>query len=916
MLDLFAAISSVDPPSLVAWLVLLFSAVLYPLGLMLGDCSSCCDRCNVVVPFNRCVRIKCLTCSPQTGVSSPVNKRVGQLGFMPKGPGTRSVCAKNRLFVRFGASSAKQMSDGESRTLVGRIRKNWPETTPRQMASMTAASGGDPVPAEFSVTLQGVTLPITATPFNQTFPEFDIHIQQNSVNHWNGGGGNPGSYVTAITNMGVSVSAARSVQIKSASVISGTEYLDPDEVTEAALLGMASLSLNESGQITMTMNANANLFRYLPPFPQQVKLRYWLEYTRGNTKTYDTVVFRVLNFRTAQEIPEEGFGPWTLVEQTWQPTPTPDPQPSVSGTSATIYSHRDIELWFKDYIVEPAGLDNVFGFTGLEVSASGYELSAPSGFSIEVETSCDQSRLFFDPLSRAMHSNLTLRSNGPYVFDYDQVDAYLAGTQCLQANDGTNTHEYCVGSPHVFCGQPLNCSLLVLGGPLIPPSATVTFPTIPTKNGCQALSQQSFTVPRDGACGYKLHRQGCDYDLDRYGNALWFYCGDLLWALENGRCRESALDGSGNTWTLNTSGGNVNSPSNAYVCPPATTGFGLATTVAEGKCGRTQATVEVTASAIVTDGPYAAIAAEFAEAMAGSYTLQGIETCVAAAHSVVVQRGDKTVTVSWAQQRGPSPNSVLRWCDPYVGEPTVTCQRPNNSDGTGGSSSVVLPGGTIYQTNSFGEGGFGPQVISGSASGTLGNTRATPTQPFGSVVSPSSATVGHGGGQVVFTWCCPERQSTVTVGPNYGPYTIRHGVGPNSGTPSVSFSEAQQSSQWHGATIVQDAYPCAVRGFAIDWGRPYTEDPNGTIPLSKERTVGDGTVSFAGEVECDWNAYSDNDWIIVTRHESGGPAFCVEVLENKTGLLRNGIVSITNAAVTYEYQGSPSTYNYVVRQSG
>jgi hypothetical protein len=43
MLDLLAAISSVDPPALLAWLVFLFAASGYPLGIMLGSsCSPCC----------------------------------------------------------------------------------------------------------------------------------------------------------------------------------------------------------------------------------------------------------------------------------------------------------------------------------------------------------------------------------------------------------------------------------------------------------------------------------------------------------------------------------------------------------------------------------------------------------------------------------------------------------------------------------------------------------------------------------------------------------------------------------------------------------------------------------------------------------------------------------------------------------
>jgi len=43
MFDLLAAVSSVDPPAVLAWLVLVFAAGMYPVGIMLGsNCSACC----------------------------------------------------------------------------------------------------------------------------------------------------------------------------------------------------------------------------------------------------------------------------------------------------------------------------------------------------------------------------------------------------------------------------------------------------------------------------------------------------------------------------------------------------------------------------------------------------------------------------------------------------------------------------------------------------------------------------------------------------------------------------------------------------------------------------------------------------------------------------------------------------------
>jgi hypothetical protein len=913
-MELLAAISSADPPSLVAWLVLAFAAALYPVGLMLGsDCSPCCDRCDVVIPFNRCVRTKCVTCSPQSGSSTPVELRAGALidnmGF--RGPSTVAVCSKNRLFVRFAASAAQQMSIGESRTIVGRIRKNWPQTTPRQLATMRPSAGGDAVPAEFTVTLQGVTMPITVANFGESL-----------VFIWPSGA-ETGVFSSSITNIDASVSAARSVEIKSASVVSGTQHLNPAEVTEAALLAMVSSSLSSSGVVTITANATVNLFRYVPIYGA-VSVKYWVEYTRGQTKTYAPITITVISYREAEQIPEGGFAPWTLTEKTWSSTPTPNPQPVVSGATATIYSNADTEMWFGDYIVEPVGLDNVFGFTSLETSASGYELSGWASFGIALETSCDETRYFFDPLSRSQSPQVSVRAGGPYNFDYGQVDAYLAGTQCLQFQGiDQNTYEQCVGAAHVLCGHTLAVSLLVNGWDQIcPPSATVQTGPIQTKNGCPSLSSQTFTVPRDGGCCYKLHRRGCDYEYNAFACANWFYCGDLLWAVENGRCRESFTGGQGGgTWTLNSSGGGGSSPSNAYVCPPATSGFGLSTSVADGKCPRLEATVTVSAQSIAGEGsPYAAIAEEFASAMQGSYVLSGFETCLAAAHSTVVQKGNKTVTVQWQQYRGPANQPLnQRWCDPYVGEPTVSCSRPNNSDGSGGSSSVTLPAGTLYGTNAFGEGGFSPQIISGTASGELSSTRATATMPPGSAVTPAYTTIGHAGGDVVFTWCCPEFQKTVTIPPNFNHVSVRHVITPSSGTP-IQFpaswllpgGSTVDTAPLRGATIEQAAYPCAVRGFSIDWGRPYSENPAATQPLSSDGSIGEGTVSFYWGVQCEWNVSSAEDWIVISKNADGEPVFCVNVLENKTGAARNGTISITNVALSY--QPSPSTYNYVVRQ--
>jgi hypothetical protein len=95
MVNLLASISSVDPPSLLAWLVLAFAAGMYPVGIMLGStCSPCCppaNPCNIDLSTTTEVHVE-ITASnvllQETRVYAQATMKVSQAGDMSHLEGT------------------------------------------------------------------------------------------------------------------------------------------------------------------------------------------------------------------------------------------------------------------------------------------------------------------------------------------------------------------------------------------------------------------------------------------------------------------------------------------------------------------------------------------------------------------------------------------------------------------------------------------------------------------------------------------------------------------------------------------------------------------------------------------------------------------------------------------------------------
>jgi hypothetical protein len=115
MFDLFAAIQSVDPPSLVLWGMFAFAAGMYPIGFMLGSsCSACCGQ----------------PCSACTEGSLPDTVTVTFSGFTDQTPGPDLITLAFSSCFGGGASARVTAPGGD------------PDTDKGPIAGVTLTNGG------------------------------------------------------------------------------------------------------------------------------------------------------------------------------------------------------------------------------------------------------------------------------------------------------------------------------------------------------------------------------------------------------------------------------------------------------------------------------------------------------------------------------------------------------------------------------------------------------------------------------------------------------------------------------------------------------------------------------------------------------------------------------------------------------
>jgi len=554
-------IDSVEPLSCVLWLVTLFAAGMYPLGFMLGaPCSPCCgDNCEDVFDFNRCIRfvnndqtappetiaLTDSTIGPLHGFSFPVT-RPSQVGAQRV---PTKIVAGFTLAIRNTASS---MSDGETQTEVYRF-----------------LYGGLGDAIKWTITLQGVTMPLSPPQsLNNALFLTPNHTPRTVADYM-------------ITRRAINTNVAPSVSVHSCSVVSGVQWLDGNAVTEHTLKSMMTHTIFNDPFGIRAISArslfslNTSVFRYVPK-NSSVVLRYVIEHARGNTRRYATQQITIRNTVDADEIPESGLAPLVIAPTPYEDTPFTRTPPVFAGDTsttmtATIYTDNvfssesvTVELAIALPSVElfPAGveLQNLIGLQFTEPAGD----PAPFMYTNQppyVELS--EFRWIMAPalgIAPYAMSNIEggiFRANNTWIYDYDLVESFLNGETTLPYDTTANTsYTMQVSALAKYCGQALHGRTELNSAGAIPHVTPAD--TIERVVTCR-LSPPPASANWDGAVedmplklGYRVtffantDYYGQQYQcyglnntnrLERQIAMRAFYCGDLLWVLENGPCR-------------------------------------------------------------------------------------------------------------------------------------------------------------------------------------------------------------------------------------------------------------------------------------------------------------------------------------------------------------------------------------------
>ena len=939
-MDLVAAISSVDPPSLVAWLVLAFSASLYPLGVMLGtDCSPCCNRQCGDLPYKRCRRTECLTCSPTNGFSLPISRIDGAEDVLP-GTGATAVCARHRLSVGITGSTFIHLSAGENLSITATQYPGYEQVVgqpgPTTPATITPAVGGDSVPGVFTLYVQGVDVPLTVETRLGHLPYLYAETTASRTEMQRFGN----SFAPR-----ASVSAPLSIHTRAVAVTSNSKYLDPSTATEAALLSMLTWSavMHNAGDENYpsatdefyayaTLAPIASVFKYLPA-NESVGMTYRVEYRRGTASVYRTIRANVYKpfGQAVEEIPENGFAPLTLPTYALADTPNTQRAPVVNGTSVTVWSNTTTHGRTQDYFYDPVGTSIFWPLSQIVSPAERSE-------AVSRRIACESPRYAFDPTGARGRSFSF--PNAPYNFDFDAVADFIAGGRCLQWSEGSSTYERCIEPSNVLCG------LGVCDRPwLLPQTATFSIPT-PCTGAAFTVVGRLYTHSVADAfysnsldnCRYYAAVGACRVPLGtlKYAfPAASFFDGDLLYSLENGPSRSTLALPATTGWNSAAGFG-----STTYSAPAGTVTLGGTVDPAgisflmacpdgfaahySGKCLPDTASVSVNGVSIgdVTGTNGQVLSAEdldtlkeLANDVAGKMNggtvtrrTNGLE-CTSAVYSndtggLGATPDILSAGVSLVGECGvlAKSGSALRYGSKSVGGKSfLVGVEATSSGGTATGRVSSSPGNTL---------GIVYWSVSGTVSVSASTTAAT-KQFSAATVSP--ATIGWRGGSFSFASSGtggPNPNGTSAILPRFdGLRTVKP-----AGVLVAGFLPAI-------AEIAQDYRPCGIIGISItkmENAKPVSGAITPSPPLGVTGLV---ELFFEGDTPCDdpYTVTPSVPWIEVTQN-ADLRSFCINVLPNGTGSPRSGVVSISpvwllNGAPSNLVAAEIGTYEYQITQS-
>lgn len=583
-----------------------------------------------------------------------------------------------------------------------------------------------------------------------------------------------------------------------------------------------------------------------------------------------------------------------------------------NGKTATIYSDNAP-------VQDPAYHGKLIQFPSVEISPSGEQLR--STLVLQAQPIQDLFQAFTGPnlynivSARTTKSGWIMRAfdvGGGYIFDGNghpaqnqwnynvaEVESFLNGDVTVLYNSGSTsdptrlqygpppstTWTMQVSEPTAFCGYPL-CTRL---GYYIVPSGvmygdavenTVTVQTAPFPqtytltdekgtttytNPCYGLDTPPIVTARLSpfSCAYSGTYSSCEnpssvsnaWTKTRGQPARVFYCGDLLWVIEHGPCRStltlSYLDWGAETYTLG--GNDGDSWQNSRRCHTSLTQN-------EGVCMPYEATLTLNQQYPIRC--YAGGSLYIGDTLTGDIVCSAVDGAGAAygiaSTGCLLQVFAGVIPFQQAPGQtaygGNLPLTIVRrrgkWCQPWENDVALYFSSGCFCGLVTGSCAATVPGGAQFFA-----------VINASVS--FGSS----TAPLSNTISVSPETLHRSGGTVTLTYCCPERQETMTVGPHSGRYDR-----------SFNLESSNSLLPGHGLTgyITQGGYDGEECPFDVIWlsgSTGYTsaylasEFPGRVFSSDSCPIV--GQVSPSEQPECEWSVTASGNWLVVGKTEEG-----------------------------------------------
>lgn len=508
-------------------------------------------------------------------------------------------------------------------------------------------------------------------------------------------------------------------------------------------------------------------------------------------------------------------------------------------------------------------------------------------------------------------------------YDVSEVSRFLKGEATLQGQKiGTDavltSYSASVTEPTRFCGERL-CGVVAPGQTDILSSAiastvTATLPKQPQtqtsfgekgsvtqtnlcfgqdarpvvsmrRNGCVYYGQFSTCATLNSAVGYSL---GGGYYVNTYGQGQGgggghspqvavqaFYCGDLLWAIENGPCRSSltvsAPAGMSSEYSAVYQIGGDDSASfrNRWQC--ATPGGPVDH---NGKCPPVEATVSLSRDYYISRGPN--LVGDFStlgKIIPGDYVMSLVgyadltdTNCNQQVFSLdfplqsVDQRFNPVVTNGPVTHRLSLFRRRKSWCDPW--------------DGYWGETGVNSSLGkySLFQSSCFyaiAEERVNPcpncfPLTWGNCNTFVPMSAVTfgeQSDPYDIFVAASPSSVPREGGSVTLSYCCPQRIEQRNIPPHD---SINGRV--------LMLAGPTQSNEGRGSTayISQPGYADECP-FGVTWlsGFAAPEQGNPNIHFLSAACPIKGQVGHKEQPPCEWMATTSASWLVASETDDG-----------------------------------------------